>query len=324
MTSKEESVSVSGTSAEDYTSCYYNAADLGGYDDYRWENPVWQTHMRMLADRVIALAEPRRVLDVGCARGLWVQALRERNVEAFGIDVSEHAIESADPAVRPFLTVQEATKPFDGPYDLIICSEVLEHMAPADAQLAIDNMCSAADRILFSSSPADFDEPTHINTKPTPTWVSWFAERGFFRRTDVDVTFHNPWSVYVERADLTRPAIVQRYEQQYATLNAELVEKRESLLLAHRRISQLHDERSLADKDAALIARHADLVAIDNVIGLEATAARLQEDLRRARERSRQLRDRLDAREEEIDALRKSRTWKVGRMITRPLGRLKG
>jgi SAM-dependent methyltransferase len=324
MTSKEQSVSVSGTSAEDYTSCYYNAADLGGYDEYRWDNPVWQTHMRMLADRVIALAEPRRVLDVGCARGLWVQALRERHVEAFGIDVSEHAIESADPEVRPYLRVQEATKPFEDRYDLVICSEVLEHMAPADAQLAIDNMCAAADRILFSSSPADFDEPTHVNTKPTPTWVSWFAERGFFRRTDVDVTFHNPWSVYFERAELTRPQIVQRYEQQYAVLNAELVEKRESLLLAHRRISQLHDDNVVAERDASLLARHSDLIAVDNVIGLEATVARLEEDLRRARQRTRRLRDRLDERGDELNALRSSRSWKIGRMITRPLGRFKG
>jgi len=324
MTSKEQSISVSGTSSEDYTSCYYNAADLGGYDDYRWDNPVWQNHMRMLADRVIALAGPKRVLDVGCARGLWVQALRERNVEAYGIDVSEHAIESADAVVRPYLKVQEATKPFGEEYDLVICSEVLEHMAPADAQLAIDNMCAAADRILFSSSPADFDEPTHVNTKPTPTWVSWFAERGFYRRTDVDVTFHNPWSVYFERAQLTPHEIVQRYEQQYATLNAELVEKRESLLLAHRRISDLHDHQVVEERDSALLARHADLIAVDNVIGLEATVTRLEEDLRRARVRIRRLRDNLEERTEQLAAVRNSRTWKVGRVITRPLGRLKG
>lgn len=324
MTSKEQSVSVSGTNAEDYTSCYYNSTDFGGYDEYRWENPVWQAHMRMLADRVIALAAPRRVLDVGCARGLWVQALRERDVEAFGVDISEHAIESADATVRPYLKVQEATKPFDGRYDLVICSEVLEHMAPADAQLAIDNMCAAADRILFSSSPADFDEPTHVNTKPTPTWVSWFAERGFYRRTDVDVTFHNPWSVYFERAELTPHDIVQRYEQQYDTLNAELIEKRDSLLLAHRRISQLHDEHVVFEQDSSLLARHAELVAIDNVIGLEATITRLEFDLRKSRARAKRLRETLEKRDEELAAMRSSRTWKLGRLLTRPLGRLKG
>ncbi|HEX2893878.1 MAG TPA: class I SAM-dependent methyltransferase [Marmoricola sp.] len=324
MTSKERSGSAHGTDAKDYTSCYYNSADLGGYDEYRWGNPVWQRHMRMLADRVIALANPRRVLDVGCARGLWVQALRERDVEAFGIDVSEHAIESSDPVVRPYLQVRPATEPFDGKYDLIICSEVLEHMSPAEAQLAIDNMCAATDHILFSSSPADFDEPTHVNTKPTPTWAVWFAERGFFRRTDVDVTFHNPWSVYFERADLAPREIVQRYEEQYATLNEELIEKRESLLVAHRRISHLYDQKTVAERDSELLARHADLVAIDNVIGLEATVARLKNDLRHARIRIRRLNILVETRKDELEAVRSSRTWRVGRMVTRPLGKLKG
>ena len=41
-------------------------------------------------------------------------------------------------------------------------------MSPGDAQLAIDHMCAATDRVLFSSSPGDFNEPTHINTHQTP------------------------------------------------------------------------------------------------------------------------------------------------------------
>jgi len=60
------------------------------------------------------------------------------------------------------------------------------------------------------------------------------------------------------------------------------------------------------------------------VIGLEATVTRLEEDLRRARVRIRRLRDNLEERTEQLAAVRNSRTWKVGRVITRPLGRLKG
>jgi hypothetical protein len=76
--------------------------------------------------------------------------------------------------------------------------------------------------------------------------------------------------------------------------------------------------------DAELLSRHADLVAVDNVIGLEATVARLEYDLRRVRTRVKRLQERLEAREEELAAMRSSRTWKVGRMFTRPLGRIKG
>ena len=60
-------------------------------------------------------------------------------------------------------------------------------MSAADAQLAIDHSAAVTDRVLFSSSPVDHDEPTHINTQPPRAWAAWFAERGFFRRTDVDL-----------------------------------------------------------------------------------------------------------------------------------------
>ncbi len=85
------------------------------------------------------------------------------------------------------------------------CIEVLEHMSPADAQVAIDNIAAVTDRLLFSSSPGDHDEPTHVNTRPTAQWAAWFAERGFFRRTDVDLSFLSPWAVLFERGELDAP-----------------------------------------------------------------------------------------------------------------------
>ncbi len=77
-----------------------------------------------------------------------------------------------------------------------------------------------------------------------------------------------------------------------------------------------------ADED--LLARHADLTAIDNVIGLEATAARLQYDLRQARKRVKELQAVVRAKDEEIAAIRASRTWRAGRMLVRPFSRARG
>ena len=56
-----------------------------------------------IADQVVAEIKPRRVLDVGCAKGFLVEALRDRGVEAFGIDVSEYAIGEVRPDIRAIL-----------------------------------------------------------------------------------------------------------------------------------------------------------------------------------------------------------------------------
>jgi SAM-dependent methyltransferase len=286
-----------GTRSEDYSSTYYNDAHLGGYDNYTWDNERWRSFFLVIADRIVGIANPRTALDVGCARGLLVQALAERGVEAQGVDISEHAIASAHEDVRDRLRVASATKPFEGRFDLITCIEVLEHMSPVDAQQAIDNMTDAADVVLFSSSPGDHDEPTHVNTRPTAQWAAWFAERGFFRRTDVDLTFLSPWAVLFERADLTVHSLTQRYEQQFSVVNTELLEKRAALLEAHRRIGMLNDqlESQVSGKVAeqarlveqweaeVLDARHQLLTTRDHVVGTEAEVARLKRDLQQLR-----------------------------------------
>lgn len=76
--------------------------------------------------------------------------------------------------------------------------------------------------------------------------------------------------------------------------------------------------------DEELLARHAEMVAIDNVIGLEAQVARLQHDLRKARERIKDLQTLVRAKDDEIAAIRASRSWRVGHALVRPLSRLRG
>lgn len=277
-----------GTTSGDYGRCYYNEAHLGGYDDYTWDNEKWRSFFMSVADRLVGALNPRTVLDVGCARGLLVQAFAVQGVDARGVDISEHAIGSAHPDVRERLSVASATEPIEGRYDLVTCIEVLEHMSPQDAQQAIDHMTGVTDRILFSSSPGDHDEPTHINTRPTDQWVAWFSERGFFRRTDLDMGMIAPWTVLLERGEPTIHELTQRYEQQYARERTELTDKRAALLDAHRRIQELHeqlDERPVdtteVDRLTAEVAhaRHAVLVNRDHLIGLEAQNGRLQRDL---------------------------------------------
>lgn len=79
----------------------------------------------------------------------------------------------------------------------------------------------------------------------------------------------------------------------------------------------------VARRDAEVLARYAELSSRDHVIGLEATNSRLLADLRRARGRNRDLEKRLAELEAEIEAIRSSNTWKAGRVLTRPLGKLK-
>ena len=229
-----------GTNANDYSNCYY-ASHLGGEEEYSWDSPSWQAFFISVSDQIIAITGPARVLDVGCAKGLLVQALVGRGVDAFGFDISHTAISGATQEIGKRLSVATAVDPIAGRYDLITCVEVVEHMSPEDANRAVANMCAATDLVLFSSGPGDFAEPTHVNVRPPADWAAMFAEHSFFRRTDVDLGFLTPWAVLFERVDLDVRAVTHRYETYAYPLRIEVVEKRAALLEAHRTISELHE-----------------------------------------------------------------------------------
>ena len=262
--------------------------NLGGHGDYSWDNDHWRDFFMSVADRLIGAFNPSSVLDVGCARGLLVQSFTVQGREARGLDISAHAIQSAHEDVRDRLAVASATEPIAGRYDLVTCIEVLEHMSAPDAQQAIDQLTAVTDRVLFSSSPVDHDEPTHINTQPPEQWAAWFAERGFFRRTDVDVTMVAPWAVVFERGNPTLHELTKRYERQYALVRDELLEELRALLASDRAVNSLRgrlDERAVDTEEVDRLrgevaqARHAVLVNRDHIVGLEAQNGRLQRDL---------------------------------------------
>jgi len=62
---------------------------------------------------------PKRVLDVGCAKGFMVKAFRDQGIEAWGVDVSEYALSAAPEDVRRHLhkvDLNRETLPFDDEY----------------------------------------------------------------------------------------------------------------------------------------------------------------------------------------------------------------
>ena len=189
-------------------------------------NPEWLRYFEGVADRIVRQINPQSVLDAGCAMGFLVEALRKRQINAFGIDISEFAIQQVLPDVQPYCTVRSITVPLPQSYDLIVCIEVLEHMPVPDAELAVANLCAHTSDILFSSTPFDYREATHYNVHPPEHWAELFARQGFFRDVDFDASFITSWAVRFRRRTDPTPRLVRDYERQYAWLVKENVDLR--------------------------------------------------------------------------------------------------
>lgn len=80
-----------------------------GYHDYsRWNHSGTNNFDLMSVDILNRYAVGnKRVLEICSAKGFLVEDLRNRGINAFGVDVSQYAYDSASPSVQPYLTVAD-------------------------------------------------------------------------------------------------------------------------------------------------------------------------------------------------------------------------
>lgn len=175
----------------------------------------WLRFFGKIADHIVQDIQPTTVLDAGCAMGFLVEMLRQRSVSAFGVDISEYAIDNVSPEIESYCWVSSIREPFPKKYDLIVSIEVVEHMSPADADQAIKNICQHTSDILFSSTPFDYKEATHFNVQPPEVWAELFARQGFYRDVDFDASFLTPWAVRFRKRDEPTHRFVREYERRF-------------------------------------------------------------------------------------------------------------
>jgi SAM-dependent methyltransferase len=203
----------------------------------------WLGYFDLFADRVVAELAPSSVLDAGCAIGLLVEKLRERGVEAWGIDISEYAIAHVEQRVQPYCFVgsiaDELPAALPDHFDLVTCIEVVEHMRPGDSANAIARLADVGDRILFSSSPTDYGETTHVNVRQPEVWSALFARHGQLHDVDFDGRFLTPWAMLYERGPRDLGAVVERYDSAVVRLKDEIGQVRETALRLQNRVAEL-------------------------------------------------------------------------------------
>jgi hypothetical protein len=211
-----------------------------------------------IADELIRSFSPTRVFDAGCAHGFLVEALRDRGVEAWGRDISEFAISQVRPDIQPCCKVGSLTEKIEGRYDLVVCIEVLEHMTEVEGALAIANMTAVTDRIVFSSSPDDFTEPTHVNVKPAIYWLRLFAAHGFAPLVTTTLPSLTPHALAFERSEraghereMIACAELVRERLKVAELNRRILE-RDRVITELRRELDNERNRTTSSQMAAL------------------------------------------------------------------------
>jgi hypothetical protein len=159
------------------------AAGLSNYIAYSWRPdltvPACQKIMHYIG------AHPYdSILDVGCARGYYVKALRQLCYHAHGYDISEWAIANCDPDVKEFVSNDFPKRAFDW----AILKDCAEHIYPKDLFILVNTLNDRVTKGILLIVPLaesrggryireeDERDVTHVNRWTLTDWMTFLEE----------------------------------------------------------------------------------------------------------------------------------------------------
>ena len=125
------------------------------------------------AEKIINMAHPSSVLDVGCAYGFMVRKFLERGIPAMGTDISEWC-QKVTVVPENFILVPSHELPFkDKEFDLLYCEGVLEHVEEDNIDKTMFEFERVArQRILQVSFPHHSSSEGHVCLHDAKWWFN--------------------------------------------------------------------------------------------------------------------------------------------------------
>lgn len=128
------------------------------------------------------------VLDVGCSRGLIVKCFRDDGKKlSSGIEVSRNAVEFCKGAGLDVHLASVTVMPFeDNSYEMVMSTDVLEHLAPEDVDQAIAEIVRVSSKYtahsIFPYEDVNTNSPKYFEgalAQPhlTTQGIQWWREK---------------------------------------------------------------------------------------------------------------------------------------------------
>jgi SAM-dependent methyltransferase len=135
---------------------------------------------------VLDFVKPQSVIDVGCGTGTFLKIFKDHGIhDILGIDgtwvnrsmlhqnIDEKDFREVDLEKLSFEQVNRT-------FDLAVCLEVAEHLAPESADLLVSNLTRFSRFILFSAAIPYQGGINHVNEQWPEYWKKKFSKHGFF------------------------------------------------------------------------------------------------------------------------------------------------
>jgi len=161
------------------------------------QEPSMSQSADVIANTIVSEFSPSSVVDVGCGTGMLLLALKRMGVrDCWGVEYSEAAIEICRQRgldVAKF-DLQGSGK-LDLKADIVVSTEVAEHLPASSADSYVDILCGIADTVIFTASPPSQGGTDHVNEQPNEYWIEKFVTSNLYRyQYELSMKWREHWS----------------------------------------------------------------------------------------------------------------------------------
>jgi len=173
------------------------ARDQEIYDRDYFQGPIEQMMTNsapVMAESIVERFHPGTVVDVGCGTGALLEQLRRRGISCTGLENADAAIAIARErglTIIKFDLEQTTGVPLTS--DLVISTEVAEHLPARFADPFVDRLCSISEVVLMTAATPGQGGTDHVNEQPNAYWIEKFAARGYEHQVELSESVRQEW-----------------------------------------------------------------------------------------------------------------------------------
>ena len=170
--------------------------------DFYAKHKPWKRDYVAVARALAQSIDFSSALDLGCGNAYIAEELQEMGKVVRAIDGSDCALEAMAPLIRQRAILHDLTIPITvGKFDLVICTEVAEHLPARSAQTLVKTICSHfPQHVFFTAATPGQRGHFHLNEQPHSYWKLIFSDNGYVCNEALTESIQNKLSIRMKNA----------------------------------------------------------------------------------------------------------------------------